>query len=57
MKLVTFNIRLDWNRDGANNFCYRKDMILKKIGDEKPDIICFQEVLPHVALTSMPPYK
>ena len=50
MKLVTFNIRLDWNRDGNNNFCFRKDMILKKIQKELPDIICFQEVLPHVAL-------
>jgi len=50
MKLVTFNIRLDWNRDGANNFCFRKNMILNKIRKEKPEIICFQEVLPHVAL-------
>lgn len=50
MKLVTFNIRLDWGRDGANNFCYRKDLILRKIRREKPDIICFQEVLPNVAL-------
>ena len=50
MKLVTFNIRLDWNRDGENNFCYRKDLILKTIRAEIPDIICFQEVLPHVAM-------
>jgi len=50
MKLVTFNIRLDWNRDGENNFCYRKDLIIKTIRSEMPDIICFQEVLPHVAV-------
>ena len=49
MKLVTFNIRLDWNRDSENNFCFRKPLILKKIRQESPDIICFQEVLPHVA--------
>lgn len=50
MKLVTFNIRLDWNHDGANNFCFRKKLILEKIRQEKPEIICFQEVLPHVAV-------
>ena len=50
MKLVTFNIRLDWEWDGPNGFLYRKDMILRKIRKEMPDIICFQEVLPHVAL-------
>lgn len=49
MKIVTFNIRCDYNQDGNNNFCYRKGLILEKISREKPDIICFQEVLPHVA--------
>lgn len=49
MKLVTFNIRLDCGLDASNNFCYRKSHILKKMGAEHPDIICFQEVLPHVA--------
>lgn len=49
MKIVTFNIRLDWGRDGKNNFCYRQEKILKKLREEQPDIICFQEVLPHVA--------
>ena len=50
MKFVTFNIHLDWNRDGENNFCYRKGLILNTIRAEMPDIICFQEVLPHVAV-------
>ena len=50
MKLVTFNIRCDFGQDGENNFEYRKDLILKKIAQEKPDMICFQEVLPHIAL-------
>ncbi len=50
MKLVTFNIRVDFGGDGAQNFCYRKPLILEKIGTERPDIICFQEVADHVAL-------
>lgn len=46
---VTFNIRCDYEQDGPNNFCFRRERILKKLEEEKPDIICFQEVLPHVA--------
>ena len=49
MKYVTFNIRCDFGQDGANNFIYRRPLILEKIRQEKPDIIGFQEVLPHVA--------
>ena len=50
MKIVTFNIRYDCGQDGINNFCYRKPLILQKIRQEAPDIVCFQEVLPHVAV-------
>lgn len=50
MKLVTFNIRCDYEQDGINSFEYRKPMILDKLKEENPDIICFQEVLPHVAV-------
>ena len=49
MKLVTFNIRCDFGQDGENNFCFRKPLILEKLRRERPDLICFQEVLPHVA--------
>ncbi|MDA3732196.1 hypothetical protein PBV87_11945 [Niameybacter massiliensis] len=49
MKFVTFNIRCDYNQDDNNSFCYRKPYILGKLKNESPDIICFQEVLPHVA--------
>lgn len=49
MKVVTFNIRGDFGVDGANDFCFRKPLILDKIKAEAPDIIGFQEVLPHVA--------
>lgn len=49
MKIVTFNIRYDTASDDKNSFHYRRDMIARKIRRESPDIICFQEVLPHVA--------
>ena len=48
MKLVTFNIRYDTPHDGPNCFRYRQPLILRKIAEERPDIICFQEILPHV---------
>lgn len=49
MKVVTFNIRGDFGVDGANDFCHRKPLILRKLAQEQPDVIGFQEVLPHVA--------
>ncbi len=50
MKLVTFNIRCDYGQDGRNDFRNRKRLIIDKIEKEQPDLICFQEVLPHVAV-------
>ena len=50
MKLVTFNIRYDCGYDGINNFPCRKAFILETISREQPDVIGFQEVLPHVAV-------
>lgn len=50
MKIATFNIRCDFGQDGANNFCFRKPLILEKLRREQPDVVCFQEVLPHVAV-------
>ena len=41
MKFVTFNIRCDFGQDVANNFIYRRPLILEKIRQEKPDIIGF----------------
>lgn len=49
IKAVTFNIRCDYGQDGKNSFRYRKNRIAEKINEESPDIIGFQEVLPHVA--------
>lgn len=48
MKVVSFNIRCDFQQDGDNSFIFRRPLILEKIQQEKPDIIGFQEVLPHV---------
>lgn len=50
LKLVTFNIRCDYDQDGENSFRYRKPLIVEKLEKEAPDVICFQEVLPHVAV-------
>lgn len=49
MKFATFNIRTDKDQDGNNSFRYRKPLVLRTIAEKQPDIICFQEVLPHVA--------
>lgn len=49
MKIVTFNIRGDFGVDGANDFCHRKALILKKLRQAQPDIVGFQEALPHAA--------
>lgn len=48
MKLVTFNIRGDFGIDGENNFDCRKPLILQRIQQQQPDVIGFQEVMPHV---------
>lgn len=49
LKIMTFNIRRDNLKDGDNNWQYRKDAIVVMIVDQKPDIICMQEVMPHMA--------
>lgn len=43
MKIVTFNIRCVYEYDGINSFPHRAGMILDKIAEAQPDIICFQE--------------
>ena len=43
MKIVTFNLRCLWLGDGINSFMHRVGMILDKIDERQPDIICFQE--------------
>lgn len=48
-RIMTFNIRRDILRDGANNWQYRKEYIIKMIEKYSPDIVCMQEVMPHQA--------
>lgn len=45
---VSFNIRMDTESDGDFAFKYRKNGIVERIMEETPDVIGFQEVLPHV---------
>lgn len=48
-RIMTFNIRRDVLKDGANNWQYRKESIIKMIEKYSPDIVCMQEVMPHQA--------
>lgn len=48
MKVVTFNLRCDVKCDETNMFKNRKGLILDKIDAEQPDIMGFQEMLPHM---------
>lgn len=43
MKIVTFNLRCLYNGDGVQSFVHRAGLILDKIAERKPEIICFQE--------------
>lgn len=45
LKIVTYNLRQPWAGDGTNSFFARFGLIIKKIYDELPDIICFQEAI------------
>ena len=48
LKVVTYNMRYDCQADGPNNFEYRKPYMIKKIKEKAPDVIGFQEMLPHM---------
>lgn len=43
LKLVTYNIRHVWDGDGTNSLFCRLGLMLDKILEQRPDIICFQE--------------
>ena len=47
LKIVTFNIRCQPYLDGINAFIHRIGYVADKIQKEKPDVICFQEVVPY----------
>ena len=44
MKVVSCNIRCQWDKDGINSFIHRIGLIYDKISSEKPEIIGFQEM-------------
>ena len=46
MKIVTFNLRCVYDRDGVNSFVHRAVFVRDKINTEKPDVVAFQEVTP-----------
>ena len=43
MKIVTYNIRNVYEKDGVNSFVHRAGMIVDTILEKDPDIICIQE--------------
>ena len=49
MKIVTFNLRYDNDHDGENRWQFRKGLVLDRLEAERPDVVGFQEVLPHMA--------
>ena len=44
LKFTTFNIRGAWYADEQNALIHRIGMIFKKLDDENPDVVCFQEM-------------
>jgi endonuclease/exonuclease/phosphatase family metal-dependent hydrolase len=46
LKIVTYNLRCVYNRDGINSFIHRAVFARDKIKSENPDIVAFQEVTP-----------
>lgn len=49
LSVMTFNIRRDTDKDGVNCWTNRKESIVKMIKEYGPDVICMQEVMPHMA--------
>lgn len=50
-KIVSFNLRCMWEKDGINSFPHRAGLIYEKMLADLPDIVAFQEVTePQLAL-------
>lgn len=47
LKCLTFNIRYDIASDGPNRWPHRRDSVLELVRNTDPDIVGFQEALPH----------
>ena len=48
IKTASYNLRMENHHDGKNMFTYRTPLIKDVIRRESPDIVGFQEVLPHM---------
>jgi len=46
MKIVTLNLRYPAPGDGKNYFFNRLPLIVERIHQEAPDVLCFQEAMP-----------
>lgn len=44
LKIVTYNLRWDAPEDGIHRFSNRKEEVMDRIHEEKPDVIAFQEM-------------
>ena len=47
VKVMTYNIRCDSEEDGKHNWEYRKRCVAQVIRDERPSVVCLQELAPH----------
>ena len=47
VKVMTYNVRCDSEDDGKYNWEYRKRCVTQVIRDERPSIVCLQELAPH----------
>lgn len=48
LKILTYNLRCDVEADGVQSFSHRREYCVERILEEKPDLIGFQEALPHM---------
>lgn len=48
LKVMTFNLRMDTEKDGINDFPNREPRVLETIRKEKPDLIGFQEATDYI---------
>ena len=44
MKIVTFNLRFDNPKDGPFAFANRKEEVIRRLREEMPDVVGFQEM-------------
>ncbi len=49
LKVMTFNLRVEYAADGVNAFMHRYARILDTVTDAAPDLVGFQEVTEHMA--------